>query len=396
MARIENVKASNFTNAGFVVENSTTGLVIGVNFYNCGTGGNAYGWLLHGSPQNVAYQLVGIYDSFAYGNEVGLYAYGDYAQYKFLIDVQNFEVEANTVEGIRLRNGASLNCNTCYLEQNSGAPDYNYIDYTCDNGTYAKFTNSRVTMMPGDGNSSTTDTILEHTYSNAMGWIVGPSRLGRQHDSTCFGSPHWRAACSKCTETQGGSQVAKGQVWVDSAGNKWKAHEDGTSGNPGWDFIGHKLIFPIDYSDFSEQSSAGINYFCFETPTLVTEAYFVVTETFSGGTATYLTVGSGGSRQSVWFSYDQLESADLVAGAVIRGSHNSDLSAYLTSDNGTTPSGKYLTGHTSMEVYAMLQADTFNTDATSCVLVYPSYSGAFQKYTAGAGYIVFDAVALQP
>lgn len=400
-ARIENVEARNFTNAGFIVDNdpvpgATHTYIVGLHFDNCGAGGNAYGWYIHGGPEEGAFQLIKISNSFAYGNGIGLYATGNSKNNHYLMYADNFEVEANTVWGIRLRNGAQLQCDTCYLEQGGGSlPDY--ANYDCDNGTWAKFTNSVVSMMPGDGNSSTCDTIVENSYVNAMGFIASTGRLGRGTDSTCIWSPHCRTFnAATCTETQSGSRVAKGQTWKDSAGNIWKASADGTSGSAGWDIVGDRLIIPIEYTDINGGSGYTAKLVCFETPTLVKEAYWIVTETFSGGTGVKVDIGTGASNRDVWFSSDETN-GNMTAGTILLGSRNSSPTAYLTDDNGTTAQPKYLAGHTGSELYTMFVTDTFNSDATSCIVVYPydAVSG-WGTWTQGKGYLVFDVTALNP
>lgn len=400
---IERVRAQEFTNAAFSVDGigygvEVGGYVVGVTFRNCIGADSNYGYLIDKKGNNVAFQVISLDSSWAYGNAYGVYATGGWKADSFLFRMENAEIESNTTRGVTLLNGAKLECNTCYLEQTDVD---GYINYYCDNGTSAKFTNSNAAVMPGDANSTTTYTEYINSYLNVWsGFDPGPHKLGGYaQNSDCLGSPYWHHnlnAYESCTRgPTSGSRVAKGQRWMDGHGNTWIATEDGTSDGPGWKHEGEKVIISIPYTAVNGHSTYQYAAWCAEVPTLIHEVEFVVTEDFdSNGTNVRFGVGNHATEQEVWISKADTSGA-LTEGSVFRGSQNSSATAWLTDDNGTTPKSKYLTGHTLADIYGFLQGTGWDSNVDSCFVVYPSHDEeGLPVFTAGQGYLIIRATPL--
>lgn len=403
---IERVRAQEFTNAAFSVDGigygaEVGGYVVGVTFRNCVGADSNYGYLFAKKGNNIAFQVITLDSSWAYGNAYGVYATGGWKADGFLIRMENVEIESNTTRGITLLNGAKLECNTCYVEQTDGEPHYNYINYYCDNGTSAKFTNSRVPVMPGDANSTTT--YSEYINSHLNTWSTydpGPHKLGGYAQSSdCLGSPYWHHianAYESCTRgPTSGSRVAKGQRWMDGHGNTWIATRDGTSSGPGWRHEGEMVMVKIPYTAINGHSTYQYAAWCFEVPTLVHEVEFVVTEDFdSNGTNVRLGIGNSALAREVWISQSDTNGT-LTEGSVFRGTQNSSATAWLTDDNGTTPKSKYLTGHTLDDIYGFLNGTGWDANADSCFVIYPEQDeGGWPVFTAGQGYLLIRATPL--
>lgn len=404
---VERVTATQFTNAAFSVDGigygvGVGGYMVGTTFRNCMGKDSNYGYLISKKENNVAFQVVTLDSSWAYGNVYGVYATGAHKTDGFIIRLANAEVESNTTRGITLLNGARMEADTTYVEQTGPGPNYDHINYYCDNGTVAKFTNSRCPVMPGDANSTTTYSEFINSHLNTWSlYDPGPHRLGGwSKSSDCLGSPYWHhvhnshESCDRGPTS--GSRVAKGQRWIDDPGNVWIAVEDGTSSVPRWKNEGNQVVIPIPYSVVNGHSSYQHAAWCTEVPALVSEVELVVTDDFdSNGTNVGFGVGNHATTQEVWMSKTDTK-GKLTTGAVFRGTQNTSATAWLTDDNGTTPKSKYLAGHSLEDIYGFMQLeDGWNLNVNSCFVVYPVQDEeGWPVFTAGQAYLVIRMTPL--
>lgn len=415
----QDVKAFEFLGAGFLMNGDADavtptygGYIYNINFINCASNSNRFGYHLWKNRNHTAFEAFNFWGSGAYScTDAGLWVHGDNATTKptgpgaltgtrtsgLSANWYGGQVESSTTTAIKVTNAGRLTISGCYIEPASG------IGFSLDNhafvelnGGHGPYDNS---VFSDNSTMCLSGTITSVAYNSRDSISTRRQCIGDLiSDKTDYGPPSW----GRSAFTSSGYWWFKGMTLIDGQGTPWMSLGDrsltGDSGKNRWTPINGRIVIPFDYTHMDAGYWLA---FWSEADFVVTQVDFIVDDNFTAtednpgycaGAGVNIGIKIGTTTyQEKFISNTQGAIANLVSGAVIRGTDNNATGNVLGNHKAYFMNGV---------AYSDIGADWDTIYDQSYIYVYSCPDGGSTgdkggTWTAGKGWIVITGYPLE-